>query len=131
MSLRARAFLTHLARTSLLALPLTAHAFSCDMLSMNVDEARSQLSRAARERDLESAKDYARRAKGALEDAAMSAMDCKCQMAHLEFEDAASRARWARDASDGDSFASNLNRSIRAYNAGVASLKACASERRR
>ena len=53
-----------------------AHASSCDMLSYSIDDARTKLKRTANETDFESAKDYARRAKIALDDAAMAAMDC-------------------------------------------------------
>ena len=73
-----------------------SHASSCGMLSYSIDDARIKLSRAAKETDFESAKDYARRAKSALDDAAMAAMDCKCDMAYSEFDTAASRARRAR-----------------------------------
>ena len=62
-----------------------AIAVTCSMLSVNVDDARTRLRRAANESDFEDAKDYARRAKSALDDAAMSATDCQCPMAYSEF----------------------------------------------
>ncbi len=102
-------------------------AFSCDMLLMNVDDARTKLRRAADETDFDSAKDYARRAKNALEDAAMSAMDCQCGMAHMEFDTAASNARRARDADTPDEFVDSLNRAIRSFNSALNALRICAS----
>src|SRR5262249_8923979 len=80
---------------SLSVLSPSALAGDCSMLVSNVDDARTRLKRAANETDFESAKDYARRAKSALEEVAASAMDCKCDMAHNEFDTAASRARRA------------------------------------
>lgn len=103
-----------------------ARASTCGMLSSNVDDARSKLRRAANERSLEEAKDQARRAKSALEDAAQSAMDCQCQTAYSEFDDAATRARRARDADDAEDFVDNLNRAIRSYNYALQALRACA-----
>jgi hypothetical protein len=111
--------------------PLAAWAQSCEMLSLNVDEARTALQRAARASDLDEGRDSARRAKSALEDASMSAMDCKCDMTYMEFDDAATRARRARDASDGREFVENLNRAIRSYNSALDAVRVCASDRRR
>lgn len=102
-------------------------AVTCDMLVMNVDDARTKLRRAADETDFDSAKDYARRAKSALEDAAMSAMDCQCSMAHMELDTAASFARRARDADTVEEFIDSLNRAIRAFNAALSALRVCAS----
>lgn len=102
-------------------------AVTCDMLAMNVDDARTQLRRAADENDFDAAKDYARRAKSALEDAAMSAMDCQCSMAHMEFDTAASYARRARNADAAEEFIDSLNRAIRAFNSALNALRACAS----
>ena len=62
----------------------SALASDCNMLSSNVDDARTRLKRATNETDFESAKNYARRVRSALEDAAMSAMDCKCNAAYNE-----------------------------------------------
>ncbi len=115
---------------ALFALSSTAHAVTCDMLRYNVDEARTQLRRAANETDFEDAKNYARRARNALDEAAMSAMDCKCLMAHSEFDTAASRARRARDADSVGEFVDSLNRAIRAFNSALDALRACASQRR-
>lgn len=100
------------------------------MLSYAVDDARTKLRRAANETDLEDAKDYARRAKSALEDAAMAAMDCKCDMAYSEFDSAASRARRARDADDSEEFVDSLNRAIRSFNSALEALRDCARRRR-
>jgi len=114
-----------------LALVLAStEVLSCSMLSYNVDDARTKLRRAANESDFEDAKDYARRAKSALDDAAMSAMNCECQMAHSEFDTAASRARRARDADSPDEFVDSLNRAIRAFNDAIRELRSCASQRR-
>ena len=104
-----------------------AYAVTCDMLVMNVDDARTKLRRAANETNLDAAKDYARRAKSALDDAAMSAMDCKCYKAHIEFDTAASHARRARDAYSAKEFVDSLNRAISAFNSALNALRACAS----
>ena len=111
--------------------PVAGWTQSCDMISYNIDDARSRLQRAARASDLDEGRDQARRAKSALEDASMSAMDCKCDMAHMEFDDAATRARRARDASDGREFVENLNRAIKSYNSALDAVRVCASGRRR
>ncbi len=118
---------TFLFTAALCSTSSNVYAFSCDMLVMNVDDARTKLRRAADETDFDSAKDYARRAKSALEDAAMSAMDCQCSMAHMEFDSAASYARRARDADTSDEFVDSLNRAIRAFNSALIALRACAS----
>jgi len=101
-------------------------ASNCSMLAYNVDDARSNLRRAANETDFESAKNYARRAKNSLEEAAMSAMDCKCDMAYMEFDTAASHARRASYADDPEEFVYSLNRSIRAFNSALEALSYCA-----
>ena len=92
-------------------LPSSALASTCSMLSYSVDDARTKLRRAATETELEDAKDQARRAKSALEDAASASMDCKCDLAYSEFDDAATRARRARDADDAEEFVEQINRS--------------------
>ena len=81
---------------ALILTPAVGLTQSCDMLLYNIDDARSRLHRAAMAPDLDEGKDQARRAKSALEDASLSAMDCKCEMAYMEFTDAATRARRAR-----------------------------------
>jgi hypothetical protein len=106
-------------------LSLPASARSCDSLSYTVDEVRSKLRRAAGETELESAKDAARRAKNALEDAAYAAMECECSWAYSEFDDAATKARRARDADSGDEFVDQLNRSIRSFNSALDALRRC------
>lgn len=107
----------------------SALASDCNMLSSNVDDARTRLKRATNETDFESAKNYAKRVKSALEDAAMSAMDCKCHAAYNEFTTAASYARWARDANDPEAFVDALNRAIGAFNAAIDALHNCARRR--
>jgi hypothetical protein len=57
-------------------------------------------------------------------------MDCGCHMAYSEFDDAASRARRARDSSDSGELVDNLNRAIRYYNDALQALRICAAERR-
>ena len=104
---------------------------SCNMLSSNIDDAKTRLQRAARASELDEGKDQARRAKSSLEDASLSAMDCKCNMAYMEFDDAATRARRARDASDGEEYVENLNRSIKSYNSALNELRICASKKGR
>jgi hypothetical protein len=98
---------------------------------MNVDDARTKLRRAANETDFDDAKDNARRASNALDDAAMSAMDCGCQLAYLEFDTAAFRARRARDADSPHEFVEYLNGAIRAFNAAIDVLRICINTRTR
>lgn len=105
-------------------------AINCSMLSFNVDDARNKLRRAANETDFESAKNYARLAKSSLDDAAMSAMDCKCEMAFIEFDTAASHARRASYADGPEEFVYSLNRSIRAFNSALEALNDCAQSLR-
>ena len=106
-------------------LPDQAAATTCALLSYSVDDARSRLRRAANEDDLDNAKDHARRAKNALDDAAMAALDCQCTVAYSEFDDAARRARRARDADGAEDFADQLNRAIRSYNSAIQALRTC------
>lgn len=108
---------------------LSALASDCNMLLSNVDDARTKLKRAANETDLESAKDYARRAKNALEDTAISATDCECDTASSAFDTAASHARRARDADNPEEFVDSLHRAIRAFNAALDALRDCARKR--
>ena len=100
------------------------------MLSYSVDDAHAKLKRAANETDFEAAKDYARRANSALDDAAMAAMDCRCDMAYSELDAAASRARRARNADTVEEFVESLNRSIRSFNSALDALRACTNARR-
>jgi len=102
-----------------------AHAATCSMLSFVVHDARTQLKRAASAVDFDVAKSHARRARRALDDAAMAAMDCGCDMAHVEFDSASSRARRARDADELDEFVDSLNRAIREFNSGIDALRIC------
>lgn len=113
-----------------IALPFASVASTCDILTSNVDDARTRLRRAANENNLEEAKDLARRARNALDDAASSAQDCKCDEAYSEFDDAATRARRARDADSADDFVYNLNRSIKSFNSALSALRSCAQQRR-
>jgi hypothetical protein len=96
----------------------------------NVDDARSKLRRAATESDFEDAKDYARRAKSSLEDAAMSAMNCGCDLAYSEFDSAATKARRARDADSPEDFVYELNRAIRDFNSAIQFLRSCTPRER-
>ncbi|MGB7480433.1 MAG: hypothetical protein WA924_08905 [Burkholderiaceae bacterium] len=107
-----------------------ANASNCSMLSYVVDDARTKLKRAANETDFEDAKDYARRAKSALDDASMAAMDCRCDMAQMEFDSAATRARRARDAEDPEEFVDSLNWAIRSFNSAIEALRTCSRGRR-
>lgn len=116
---------------ALAAAPLAGLAQSCTMLSLNIDDARSRLQRAARATELDEGRDQARRAKSSLDDAAMSAMDCRCDMAYMEFDDAATNARRARDASDPEQFVYNLKRAITAYNTALTAVRQCISDRQR
>lgn len=102
-----------------------ANASLCSMLSYSVDDARTKLKRAARETNLEDAQNYARRAKSALDDASMAAMDCQCTMAQMEFDSAASHARRARNADSPSEFEHHLNRAIRSYNFAIEALHIC------
>ena len=115
---------------ALMVLAPFAQASNCSMLSYAVDDARTKLKRAANETDFEDAKDYARRAKSALDDASMAAMDCRCDMAQMEFDSAATRARRARDADDPEEFVDSLNRAIRSFNSAIEALRTCSRGRR-
>ncbi len=119
-----------------LALVFTLAAFApishaCDIiiLQYSIDFARTKLKRAANETDLEWAKDYARKAKRALDDSAMAAMGCGCGKAYSEFDIAASSARRARDADDANEFVDSLNRSIRSFNSASKALLTCPQNR--
>jgi hypothetical protein len=101
-------------------------ATGCNLLSFAVDDASTQLKRAAEETDYEAAKECTRRAKSALEDASMmTVMDCKCTAAHMEFDTAASRVNRAQDANDPKDFVNYLNQAIRAFNSGIEALRVC------
>jgi hypothetical protein len=118
-------------RLLIVAALLTAsvgHASTCDMLSYAIDDAETQLRRATRSADLDDARSYARRAKSALEDASLAAMDCECVQAYSEFDAAATDARRARDAADADELIYELKRTIRSYNDGIDALQMCAAE---
>jgi hypothetical protein len=90
-----------------------------------------QLLRAANEADFEQARDLARRANSALDGAAISAMNCKCDVAYFEFDTAASRARSARDADFPDEYVDALDRAIKSFNSAIGALKTCAALRTR
>jgi len=95
------------------------------MLLFNIDYAQTKLQQTLSETDFESAKDYARLAKNALQDAAISSMDCGCDMAFLEFDTAATYAKRARDADTPREFVESLNRAIRSFNSGLDALQLC------
>ncbi|BDB29517.1 DUF3168 domain-containing protein (plasmid) [Cupriavidus sp. P-10] len=94
-------------------------------LRFALDEARSRLDRIAKSSDFEEAKDNARRAKNALEDAAMAASDINCPSAYSELDNAATRARRARDAPDVDEFSDNYRRAVRGFNDAIGYLRQC------
>ena len=100
------------------------------MLAFNMDDLRTQLSRAANESDLEYAKDYARKARSAFDDATFSAMDCGCLSLQIELDDGSSASRRARDAYDSEEFTHNLKRAIRSYNNSLELAKNCRRMRR-
>jgi len=114
----------------LVLLPTTSLAFTCNMLTYSLDEARTQLLRAINESDFDFAKDYARKARSALDDASMSAMDCGCLNLQMELDDAATKARRARDAYDADEFVSNIDRAVRGFNSSIELLKSCRPRKR-
>ena len=101
------------------------HASNCEMLDHAVDESRTQLKRASDEDNFNSAKDYMRRARNALDDASMGAMDCRCITAQIEFDDSATYAKRARDASSPKEFNNLLNRSIGSFNSALHALRTC------
>ncbi len=101
-------------------MPSSAFAITCE-----IDDARNNLRRAANETDLEAAKDFARRASGYLDDAAMCAKD-DCRTAFMEFYNAAIYANWARHANSPQEFVDSLNRAIRAFNTGIEALQSWA-----
>lgn len=109
----------------ILSFPLYASAYSCDMLAGSVSESTRWLKRAANERDLDSATDYMRKAKGSLEDASGAARDCDCDNAASEFDSAATRARRARDADDAEEFIDEFNRAVKYFNYGIDALSSC------
>ncbi|HEY7241444.1 MAG TPA: hypothetical protein VH600_19890 [Burkholderiales bacterium] len=111
--------------------PGAALAQGCGRLVASVDDARVMLLRAANEPGFEAAKSQALRAKNALDDAALSSMDCQCKAAHSEFDTAAWRARRARDAYSPNEYVDSLEAAIRAFNNAVGELKSCAAQRAR
>ena len=109
--------------------PGAAHAQGCGRLVASVDDARTLLLRAANEPAFEVAKSQALRAKNALDDAALSSMDCQCKAAYAEFDTAALRARRARDAYSPNEYVNSLDAAIRAFNSAIGELKSCAAQR--
>jgi len=109
---------------------VNAFAGTCDMLLFSIDEARTNLRRAANETNFEAAKDYARHARRSLEDAAMSAMVCGCDVAYMEFDTAGTHARRAGDAYSPQEVVDSLNRAIRAFNSALEALRMSATPRR-
>ena len=109
--------------------PGAAGAQGCGKLAESVDDARKLLLRAANEPAFEAAKSQALRAKNALDDAALSSMDCQCKGAHSEFDTAALRARRARDAYSPSEYVDSLDAAIRAFNSAIGELKSCAAQR--
>ena len=109
--------------------PAAAGAQGCGRLAASVDDARKLLLRAANEPAFEAAKNRALRAKIALDDAALSSMDCQCKSAYSEFDTAALRARRARDADSPNEYVDSLDAAIRAFNSAIGELKSCAAQR--
>jgi hypothetical protein len=109
--------------------PGAAGAQGCGRLVASVDDARALLLRAANEPAFEAAKSQALRAKNALDDAALSSMDCQCKGAYSEFDTAALRARRARDAYSPSEYVDSLDAAIRAFNSAIGELKSCAAQR--
>lgn len=116
---------TKLLTVLLVLLTSPVHAYDCQMLPTFVDDAETQLRRALRATDLEEGQNYARRAKSALDDVALAAMDCQCTLAYSEFDTAGSKARRAQYAEEPDDFAYQLRAAVRAYNAGIDALQLC------
>ena len=114
---------------ALALVPGAAGAQGCGKLAASVGDARTLLLRAANEPAFEVAKSQALRAKNALDDAALSSMDCQCKGAHSEFDTAALRARRARDAYSPGEYVDSLDAAIRAFNSAIGELKSCAAQR--
>lgn len=85
------------------------------------------LRRAANEKGFEEAKNQALRAKNALDEAALSSLNCHCKAAHYEFDTAALRARRARDANSPNEYVDSLDAAIRAFNNAIGELHSCAA----
>lgn len=109
----------------LVAIIPDAEAYSCDSLSYAVDQSERWLKRASRESDLDSAQHYVRKAQNSLEEAAYAARDCGCEYAASEFEEAATKARRAKNASDVDDFLYQFRRAVRAYNSAIDAISSC------
>jgi len=105
--------------------PFQVSAYSCEMLSSSIDDSRRWLKRAAEETDLDAAKDYMRKAKNSLEETASALRDCGCDFAASEFDDASTKARRARDATDVEDFSYQFDRAVKAYNAGLEAISSC------
>lgn len=115
---------------SLLLISQVSFAISCDMLTYDIDDVKTRLRRAANETNLEDAKDYARKARSAFDDAAMGALDCGCINLQIELDDGSTASRRARDASDYREFTYNLNKAIRSYNNSIELVKSCRPRRK-
>jgi len=107
----------------------TAGAQGCKTLVASVGDARTMLLRAANEAAFEEAKNQALRAKNALDEAALSSMNCHCQGASSEFDTAALRARRARDAYSTNEYVASLDAAIQAFNSAIGELQSCAAQR--
>ena len=109
----------------MLLAPTIGHA-DWDSLGYALDEARTLLERVSKSTDLDDAKNNIRRAKNALEDAALAASDIDCPSGYMELDDAATKARRARDADGVEEFNDNYRRTIRSYNDALVYLRQCA-----
>jgi hypothetical protein len=102
-----------------------AGAQTCGAMSRNIDDARSQLSRAGKTANLEEAKNSARRARSELDNAQVAAIDCKCPQAAMEFGDAETHARRARDSTTADGLADELKQAARNLDSALAAVGEC------
>lgn len=99
-------------------LPLNVGANDCDSLARNIDDTRTSLKRVTEERDLEDAQEWMRKAKNSLEAISSSLEDCA-----QEFDEAATRARNARDASSPEAFADEYRRTVKAFTSSLAKVQ--------
>lgn len=104
-------------------------AFSCNSLSMYVDDSWGYIKKASREQSLDGAQSYMRKAKNSLDDAASAAQDCGCNQASMEFDDAATKARRAKSASGVDDFNHQFDRCVRSLNTAIELFNACVQNR--
>lgn len=117
--------------TSLILTSGIAAAQSCSNVSQTVDEARAKLLKARDAKDLNAAKELARIAKTAIDDAETAASSCRCTNAANDFSDAAIHVRRSREAGSLKDFSASLAKGIDGFNAALQSMRVCASSRSR